>query len=236
MRFSKILEKAGLVVPDETEESAAEAPPADPTPYESLLNEAPPAQEPPVAPPPAPIDPGAAVTEGTPFETIYAAAGIATPVFPAERLLKLLDGLKSMDAVSQRAVVNAMDAADETWEIQDVAADARTKVEALQAFGRAQAQAANAVTQRTQAQQQALQERYDEQRELINQQIARLQQTLEQAASEHAHALAALQVENTSAREAALREHARLRAEIERLATVVTQFGTLPPVSQGETP
>ena len=113
------LEKAGLVTKDEP-------------------------QVPPV-PPVNDIDGGAGVVaagaatldfslgDGTPlnFEAIYASDGIGASLYPAERLLRLIDGLSAMDEATRLMAIKAMDAADESWTIDDPLADAAAKVQAL---------------------------------------------------------------------------------------------------------
>lgn len=221
MRISRILEKAGLIVPDEnTLPLAPTETGADfPLPLDLL-------DTPPPAPAAEPAAASTAVAEGIAFDAVYAQAGVREANFPAERLIKLLDGLKTMDTVAQKAVVSAMDAADETWEIGDVVADAQAKIAALNAYARTQEAAAQAVSARTQAQAGSAQTAYDARRAEINEQIAQLQKTLEIAAAEHAQALAALQAERTGASEAALRERTRIGTEVQRLEALVTQFGT----------
>lgn len=115
------LEKAGLVRKDE---------PAEPAAAVSASR---------TAPEPAP--PSASMTDSTAAGTdaladldrIYANAGIAPSRYPAERLLRLLDGLSAMDEATRLMAIKAMDAADESWSIEDPLADASVKVNALTA-------------------------------------------------------------------------------------------------------
>lgn len=66
---------------------------------------------------------------------IYANAGIGDSVYPAERLLRLVEGLNAMDEATRLMAIKAMDAADESWTIDDPLADAAAKVKALAAHG-----------------------------------------------------------------------------------------------------
>lgn len=71
------------------------------------------------------------------FPEVYAAAGVPPSDYPAEQLLRLLEGLKAMDPATQRTVVAAMDAADDAWTIEDPIRDAEYKVQALAAHANA---------------------------------------------------------------------------------------------------
>jgi hypothetical protein len=64
---------------------------------------------------------------------VYAAAGIPASPYPAEKLLRVLDGLGAMDQGTQKVAIAAMDAADDGWTIEDPIRDAECKVEALAA-------------------------------------------------------------------------------------------------------
>ena len=65
--------------------------------------------------------------EGHAFEDIFAAAGVPVSPYPAEKLLRLLDGLRAMDAGTRKMAVLAMDAADDNWQISDCLSDADLK-------------------------------------------------------------------------------------------------------------
>ena len=87
----------------------------------------------------APAVPAAPITEpATPLnlDDIYTAHGVGPSLYPAERLLRLVDGLSAMDVATRLMAIQAMDAADESWTIDDPLADAAAKVNALQAHAR----------------------------------------------------------------------------------------------------
>lgn len=113
------LEKAGLVRMD-TSHDSVEPPPA-PSP-------ATPAEPAATAPPEA-----AMPVVGTPLklDEIYAKAGVPASLYPAERLLRLIEGLSAMDPGTRLMAIQAMDAADESWTIDDPLADAQAKAQAL---------------------------------------------------------------------------------------------------------
>ncbi|WP_114969135.1 methyl-accepting chemotaxis protein [Rhodoferax ferrireducens] len=68
------------------------------------------------------------------LDDIYANGRIAPSLYPAERLLRLVDGLSAMDEATRLMAIKAMDAADESWSIEDPLADAAAKVKALAAY------------------------------------------------------------------------------------------------------
>jgi hypothetical protein len=113
------LEKAGLVRMDTSHDDAATPPPPVPAP----------ADEPAAASRPEATVP----SNGTPLklDDIYAKAGVTASLYPAERLLRLIEGLSAMDPGTRLMAIKAMDAADESWTIEDPLADAQTKAQAL---------------------------------------------------------------------------------------------------------
>lgn len=165
------------------------------------------------------------ITENTPLETIYASAGLPASNFPAERLLKVLDGLRAMDAVHQRAAVAAMDAADDSWQIEDVLADAARKVKALHAHVSQLGTAVAAVQEQEKRQKAKLNQDYEALRQSIAEQMAQLQEAAQLAAGEHASALNALEAKTLAALGASQREQRRLQQEIERLEALGRQLG-----------
>ena len=110
------LEKAGLVTMDEPVEPAVAEPESGAAVDFSL----------------GPTSADAVLTAGdsTPlnFDDIYANAGVSPSAYPAERLLRLVDGLSAMDQATRLMAIKAMDAADESWTIDDPLADAAAKV------------------------------------------------------------------------------------------------------------
>ena len=106
------LEKAGLVRND---------PPAEAPPLTSEVAAEPP---PPVPASAAATPVGSGVLDA---EAVYAQAGVPPSVYPAERLLRLVDGLSAMDPATRLMAIQAMDAADESWTMADPVADAAAK-------------------------------------------------------------------------------------------------------------
>jgi len=72
-------------------------------------------------------------SSGMTINQVYEAAGVPASAYPAERLLRLLGGLKEMDEATRRLAIHAMDEADDSWTIDDPVKDAAAKVAALDA-------------------------------------------------------------------------------------------------------
>ena len=129
------LEKAGLV----KQEIPA-------SPGESPISVAASLEQGPAAPPVAPVtvapvvSPANAVaaspvTAALNFSKLYANAGVPASLYPAERLLRLIDGLSAMDETTRKLAIKAMDEADESWTIADPLRDADAKLMVLADHG-----------------------------------------------------------------------------------------------------
>ncbi len=68
------------------------------------------------------------------LEQVYQSAAIAAVPYPAERLMRLLDGLRAMDEGTRRQAIQAMDAADDTWSMDDPIRDAAAKAAAIESY------------------------------------------------------------------------------------------------------
>lgn len=177
-----------------------------------------------VAPPDvAPVVTGE-ITENTSLDSIYAVFGVAPSAFPAERLLKVLDGLKGMDASSQRTAIQAMAAASDSWTVADALGDAANKIAALKAHVVKLNESVGAVRQQALSEQTRLMQEHGELKAAIAEQIAQLQQAAALAEQEHASAVAATEARTAAAAAAGERETARIQAEIEKLATLSRQL------------
>lgn len=220
----RALQKAGLVQLDEAEQ----LPPADEpavAPSEVVMDHAaeplPPAETTPSEPPP----PLGELAQERPFEQIYAEQSVPTPPFSAEKLLKIIDGLAALEPPARIAAVRALDAADDAWSIDDALLDAERKSRALlaarsqleQQARAALEQARTAVTERDQRQQEAVGR--------IRSQIADLEALLEREVTRATEEKSALENAARAAKEACLREVARLDAESERLKRLAATFG-----------
>lgn len=160
------------------------------------------------------------IQEALPFESIYQQAGLPPSPFPAEKLLRLLDGLRSMDTVTRKAAVMAMDAADDNWNIADPVQDANRKIAALTAYRQGLSQQLDAAAQqagdRIADGKHALENTVAE----IRAQIAQLEQLLEREITRSAQEIAAIEGGQRAARETVAREQRRLDQEIERLGEI----------------
>jgi hypothetical protein len=167
-------------------------------------------------------------TTGMTLEQVYAAAGVPACAYPAERLLRLLDGLKAMDAVTRRQTIQAIDAADDSWTLDDPKRDAQAKVAAIEAHsasirsGVAQAeQEAHAqLRAQTQAQEVSVAE--------IRRQISELEGLLAREIARGAQENAALEASLQATRESANRELTQLARSAGALTGLIAQLGSNP--------
>lgn len=214
--FLKALRKVGLV---EVEEPVVESAPAagEPAPPE------------PVDAGPVPAAVPTEIIEALPFEQIYADGQVPPCAYPAEKVLKVLAGLRAMDLQTRKAAINAIDAADDSWRIEDVILDAERKIKALQSRKQmlsaqtqaAEAEAATSVRDREARQQSAL--------DSVRKQIADLQALMEREVAKATADKAAALAKAQATRVAGARESLRLDQEIERLSEISTTFASPPP-------
>lgn len=226
------LEKAGLVTRD--------APQAPPAPEIDLIIT-------PVAPPtpaePAPAVPAPAVeavadvaasapvavgTGGTPLnlDSLYASAGIPPAQYPAERLLRLVDGLSAMDAATRLMAITAMDAADESWTIADPLSDAAAKIAALAVYSQTQQLTLQQLEQETQKQIDSVLARQELVTGDIRKQIAELEALVARELARSAQETAAHQASLMQARNQTARELADIAQASTRLQSLSAQFGS----------
>lgn len=186
---------------------------------------------PPLTPNPTAPAPAAAAAgqtaddfEGVPLADIFAAAGVADSPYPAEKLLRLLEGLRAMDATTRKAAVLAMDAADDNWQIGDSVSDAEQKMVALEAYKRQLADQIGKREQQTADLVSQIKLALDESTTAIRKQISELEQLLEREVTRAAQETTNVEAGLRQARESAAREIRRLDTEIERLREIPTTF------------
>src|SRR3989339_794567 len=159
-----------------------------------------------------------------PFDAIFQQAGMPPSPFPAEKLLRLLDGLRAMDADTRKSAVLAMDAADDSWSISDPIQDAKRKIAALAAYRQGLTEQLALLAQqagdRIAEGKHALENSVAE----IRAQIAQLEQLLEREISRSAQEITAIEGSQRAAREAVAREQRRLDQEIERLGEIPASY------------
>ncbi len=157
-------------------------------------------------------------------EQIYADAGVPACPFPAERLLRLIDGLAAMDDATRKAAIAAMDAADDTWTIDDPIGDARLKAQALEAYShtlKANFDEQRATIEALHAQSVAEEETAVAQ---IRKQIADLERLLERQLAQGADARADLQARLKVIRQDNEAQRDALSQRRAQLLNVVTSF------------
>lgn len=166
-----------------------------------------------------------------PFEELYREAGLAEAPFPAEKLLRLLDGLRAMDAETRKAAVLAMDAADDNWQIADCVRDAGAKVAVIESYKQHLAAQVVSGDQYASAQIKEVEAGLATATEAIRRQIAELEQLLQREIAGAAQRSASLEAALRAAREASARETRRMDAEIERLREITASFGVANPAT-----
>lgn len=212
-----LLAKARLV--ELSEDERAQASPAEqvaPIPVE----QAPPAEAPPVSLPAAECE----IEEGKPLEEVFALAELASAPFPAEKLLRLLDGLRAMDAATRKTAVLAMDAADDNWQIADPILDAQRKIAALEAYKQRLAEQVAGAEKHAGTQIAEIKTGLDRTTAEIRTQISELEQLLEREVTKAAQQTTNLEAGVRATREAAARELRRMDTEIARLAEIPASF------------
>lgn len=174
------------------------------------------------------------VSEGRPFDEIYLEAGVPTAPYSAEKLIRLLEGLRAMDPATRKGAVVAMDSADDEWTLADVVLDAQRKIQALD-------NAKADLQMNLSAQHQALQDELTKKVALseqfhtkINEKIAALQQELASTLDEVAGEKAKLQSQIVESSAACDRELSRMQSQIDVLADIPNTFA--PSASEGQTP
>ena len=156
---------------------------------------------------------------------IYANEGVAPALYPAERLLRLIDGLSAMDESVRLTAIKAMDEADESWTIADPVNDAQAKVKALAAHSQRLELGLQQLEQETQARVDEIRARQEQAVGAIRKQIADLEalaaRELERAEKETADYVATL----GQAREQTARELGEIQRVSVQLQNLATRFG-----------
>jgi hypothetical protein len=210
------LEKAGLVRLDAAaEEPASASTPSSPPPQLAERARAQP-----------PANPAPPVRAGAPLklDDIYAHAGVPPSLYPAERLLRLIEGLSAMDEGTRRMAIQAMDAADESWTIDDPLDDARHKTQALALHAELLSLNLQALERDTQSRVQAVGARRDQVVGDIRQQMSELDALMNREMARAAEEIAAQQAQLQAAREHTAGQLASLSELGQRLVGLTSQF------------
>ncbi|TXH68165.1 MAG: hypothetical protein E6Q88_10035 [Lysobacteraceae bacterium] len=225
--LKKILEAARLI--ESTEPAAREVASTDDAELDAIIQRAAAASPPPHEVEPASVAPATTETpqgieEGLAFADIFARQGVAAAQFPIERLLKLVEGLRTLDPATRRAAVMAMDVADETWSMEQVLGDADAKVAALRAHQRELQTTADSVVQSNKARILELERSRDSTVAELRQQIAALEAQIQDALGAAAAEVAKLQSQSESNKAALSRETQRIDAHILNIDELAAQF------------
>ena len=162
--------------------------------------------------------------DGATFSDLFASAGVPASPYPAEKLLRLLDGLRAMDAGTRKSAVLAMDAADDNWQIDDCVRDADLKIAALEEHKRRLAEQMQERERQSGELVSQIRVVLDEASAAIRKQIAELEQLLEREVTRAAQESTSVEAGLRAAREATAREARRMDAEIERLREIPNTF------------
>lgn len=168
------------------------------------------------------------IEEGLTFADIYGRQGVADAQFPVERLLKLVEGLRTLDPATRRAAITAMDVADETWSMEQVLADADAKLAALRGHQRHMQGTADALVKANLERVQALETSRDGHVAELRKQIAALDLQIHDVIGTTAADVAKLQSESESNKAALTRETQRIDAHILDLEELIAQFRAPP--------
>jgi DNA repair exonuclease SbcCD ATPase subunit len=130
-----------------------------------------------------------------------------------------------MDDATRLMAIKAMDAADESWTINDPLADAAAKLQALAAHGQAITANLQQLEQQTQAHLDAVAQRQDKVVGDIRQQIAELEGLVARELNRSAQETATQQANLQAARDQIARDLAEVAQVSQRLQSLSSQFG-----------
>lgn len=164
------------------------------------------------------------IDEGADVKLIYEEAAIVDGPYPIERLAKVLAGLSQMDVASRRVAIEAMDAADDTWSIEDVLADGRNKVNALASYQNQVKELRDAIRSEVENRVTESQDNKNQAVADIDQQISELQIKREEFLSASATEVAQLRGQDLAAEDAATREVARIEENIKQIKNILNLF------------
>jgi hypothetical protein len=166
------------------------------------------------------------IDEAISFEQIYADAGVPTSPYPAEKLLKLLEGLQAMQPDLRKTTVSAIDAADDAWSIEDPVRDAQRKIQALRDAQASASHKATSVESHGKERLAQIERRKHDAVGSVRQQIAELEALMERELQKAAEAAAAVTAEIRATADASIRARRQMDAEISRLQSLVATFAS----------
>jgi hypothetical protein len=207
------LERAGLV----RQEGDGEDVPADMAPAAEPQAE-------PAADSAAAASPAVPVPGGQSLEQVYASAQVPACHYPAERLLRLIAGLSAMDEATRRQTIQAIDAADESWTIDDPLNDAAAKVAAIDQHASGLRASLGQAEQQAQAELAALRQRQEAAVAEVKRQIADLEALLTREVTRGAQESAAIESALQARKQSVSQELTALSRTASELRGLVAQF------------
>ncbi|WP_374565173.1 methyl-accepting chemotaxis protein [Ideonella sp.] len=168
----------------------------------------------------------APAAEGQTLEQVYAAAQVPPCNYPAERLLRLLGGLSAMDEAMRRQTIHAIDAADESWTIDDPLSDAAAKVAAIEQHASGLRSGLGQAEQAAQAELAELRRKQDSAVAEIKRQIADLEGLMAREVTRGAQECAAVEAALQARREAVSQELGTLSRAASEFRVLIGQFKT----------
>jgi hypothetical protein len=212
-----LLERAGLVRQDA---GGGDLAPAD----AQAAGDTPPASQPAGADAmPAPAEP---VPGGQTLDQVYAGASVPACQYPAERLVRLIAGLNAMDEATRRQTIHAIDAADESWTIDDPLNDAAAKVAAIEQHASGLRAGLGQAEQQAQAELAALRQRQEAAVAEVKRQIADLEALLTREVTRGAQESAAIESALQARKQAVSQELATLSRTAADFRGLIAQFKT----------
>jgi hypothetical protein len=159
------------------------------------------------------------------LDQIYAHGGVAPSLYPAERLLRLLDGLSAMDEATRLMAIKAMDSADESWTLEDPLTDAAAKAQALAAHAQQLQANLRALQSQTQTRLDTIAARQEQVVGDIRKQINELEALVARELSRAAADTATQQADLKAGQDQTARELGEIAQVSQRLQSLSSQFG-----------
>lgn len=162
------------------------------------------------------------------LDEIYANAGVPEAKYPAERLLRVLDGLAALDDATRIMTIKAIDAADESWTIADPVADAIEKSRALSTYAELVQAELQQREVETLARLEQMRIKNEEAVGSIRKQIADLEALAQRELARSIQESTELQASLSAAKERTAQELGELAQTRQRLQGLASQFESLP--------
>lgn len=166
------------------------------------------------------------ITEGKALEEIYTESGLIQPTFTAEKLLKLIDGLRSMDAITRKTAIVAMDKADDSWNIDNCITDAASKINILTNYKKNLVGILGIEEKNSIKTISDIQKKLEETITEIKTQIKELEHLLEREISKITQMTTNIEAGIRTMKETSARETRRIDSEIEKLSEITAVFNT----------